>query len=261
MSDAPSDPMRAAQANMRPPLPKRFYKAASAARRGAGFALELDGRGARTPAKNPLILPTRALAELLAAEWDAQGETIDPTSMPATRIANSAIDGVMGKMGPVRAEIGSYAGADLLCYRAGEPEALVEVQAQAFDPILEWAHDALGGRFILSQGIRHVAQPEAALKGVGAALDAIDDPFALAALHVMTTLTGSTLLALAVARGRLSPEEAWRAAHVDEDFQISRWGEDEEAMARRAARWREMDAAAKTFMAVERTPLGGAIGQ
>jgi chaperone required for assembly of F1-ATPase len=251
MSDVPSNPMRAAQTNMRPPLPKRFYKTAGVAERDGGFALVLDERGARTPAKNPLVLSTRPLAELLAAEWNAQGETIDPASMPATRIANSAIDGVATKIAEVRAEIASYASADLLCYRAREPEALVEAQAAAFDPVLEWARETLGARFVLSEGVMHVAQPQPALKAIEAALNEVDDPFAVAALHVMTTLTGSSLLALAAARGRLSAEDAWRAAHVDEDFQISRWGEDADAATRRAARWREMAAAAKVSNAVQ----------
>ena len=152
-----------------------------------------------------------------------------------------------------RADIAAYAGADFLCYRAGEPEALVEAQAAAFDPILDWARETLGARFVLSQGVRHVEQPQQTLRAIEAALAPIEDPFALAALHVMTTLTGSALLALAVARGRSTADEAWRAAHVDEDFQISRWGEDGEATARRAARWREMATAALVFAATEAT--------
>jgi chaperone required for assembly of F1-ATPase len=152
-------------------------------------------------------------------------------------------------MREVRDEIAAYAGADLLCYRADEPDALVAAQAASWDPVLDWARDELDARFILSEGLRHVAQPEPTLRGIGAALAAIDDPFALAALHVMTTLTGSALLALAVAKARLSADEAWRAAHVDEDFQIGRWGEDAEAAERREARWREMAAAARVFAA------------
>ena len=249
MPDAPDNPMRAAQTNMRPPLPKRFYKSAGVAARDGGFVLELDGRPARTPAKNLLVFPTRALAELIAAEWDAQSETIDPGAMPATRLANSAIDGVRPKLREVRDEIAAYAGADLLCYRAGEPDSLVALQAASWDPVLDWAHDDLGARFILSEGVRHVAQPEPTLRAIGVALDEIDDPFALAALHVMTTLMGSALLALAVAKARIAADEAWRAAHVDEDFQISRWGEDSQAAARRAARWLEMAAAARVFAA------------
>jgi chaperone required for assembly of F1-ATPase len=249
MPDAPANPLRAAQANMRPSLPKRFYKMADIAPQGGSFALTLDGRSALTPAKNHLVLSTRALAELVAAEWAGQGEAIDPTAMPATRIANSAIDGVASNMSAVRDEIAGYAAADLLCYRAAEPEALVKAQATAFDPVLDWAREELGASFLLSEGIRHVAQPESALAAVASALTAYDDRFALASLHVMTALTGSALLALAVAKGRLSPEAAWRAAHVDEDFQIGQWGADAEDEARRAARWREMAAAAKVLAA------------
>jgi chaperone required for assembly of F1-ATPase len=254
MSDdfSPGDPMRAAQRNMRPAVMKRFYAVASAAPVAAGFALRLDGRGARTPAGNPLAFPTRALAELAAQEWAGQGEAIDPATMPVTRIANSAIDGVAAAIMETRAGLAAYAETDLLCYRAGEPERLVEAQASAYDPVLDWAHEAYGASFALAEGVTHRRQPEDALRAIGAELLGIDEPFALAALHVMTTLTGSVLLALGVFRGRLTAAEAWRIAHVDEDFQIGQWGEDEEAMARRAARWREMEAAAKIMAALGR---------
>ena len=180
----------------------------------------------------------------VAAEWERQRETIDPADMPLTRLLNSAIDGVAHTMAETRADILGYAGSDLLCYRAEEPETLVARQAQAFDPVLRWAAESLGARFNVTAGVMHVAQPPEALAAIGAALEAYDDPVALAALSVMTTLTGSALLALAVARGFLSAEAAWRAAHVDEDFQAERWGADAEAMARRQARWREFEAAA-----------------
>jgi chaperone required for assembly of F1-ATPase len=180
----------------------------------------------------------------VAAEWERQSDTIDPTDMPLTRLLNSAIDGVAHTMAETRADILSYAGSDLLCYRAEEPDTLVARQAHAFDPVLRWAAESLGARFNVTTGVMHVAQPPEALAAIGAALDAYDDPVALAALSVMTTLTGSALLALAVARGLLSPENAWRAAHVDEDFQAERWGADAEAMARREARRREFEAAA-----------------
>ena len=137
-----------------------------------------------------------------------------------------------------------YAGSDLLCYRAEEPEALAERQRLAFDPILAWAAEALGARFVLTSGIVHVEQPPESIAAIRSAVGDFDDPVALAALSAMTTLTGSALLALAVARGRLSPEEAWLAAHVDENFQAERWGADQEATARREARWREFEAAA-----------------
>jgi chaperone required for assembly of F1-ATPase len=229
---------------MRPVALGRFYENVGVAPADGGFALLLDGRRARTPAKKALVLPTRAIAELVASEWAGQGATIVPSAMPATRIANSAIDGVAAAMAETRAELAAYAETDLLYYRAGEPEKLVVAQAQAYDPVLEWAHQTFGVRFILAQGIIHVAQPERSLRAVRAELDVIDEPFGLAALHVMTTLTGSILLALGVFRGAFDAAESWRIAHVDEDFQISQWGEDDEAMARRAGRWREMAAAA-----------------
>ena len=167
--------------------------------------------------------------------------------MPATRLANSAIDGVADALAETRAEIANYAAADLVCYRAETPEALVALQAEAYDPVLAWARDRLGARFVTTVGVAHVAQPEAALAAARAAVEAYADPFAVAALHVMTSLTGSLLLALMTAEGALSPEAAWRAAHVDEDFQIGRWGEDDEAKLRRAARWRDFEAAANVL--------------
>ena len=147
--------------------------------------------------------------ERVAEEWARQGETVDPADMPLTRLLNSAIDGVARTMDETRAEIARYAGSDLLCYRAEEPEALAERQRLAFDPVLAWAAETLGARFNLAAGVVHVAQPPEALAAVSAALDAVDDPAALAALSVMTSLTGSALLALAVARGRSTAEEAW----------------------------------------------------
>jgi chaperone required for assembly of F1-ATPase len=167
--------------------------------------------------------------------------------MPLTRLLNSAIDGVAHTMAETRADILSYAGSDLLCYRAEEPDTLVARQAHAFDPVLRWAAESLAARFNVTTGVTHVAQPTGAWAAIGAALDTYDDPVAVAALSVMTTLTGSALLALAVAGGFLSPQAAWQAAHVDEDFQAERWGADAEAVARREARWREFEAAASIF--------------
>ncbi len=243
MRDAPRDPMRAAQANMRPQPVRRFYEAVEVREADGRHALMLDGRRARTPGRNPLAASSRALMLEVAAEWERQREAIDPADMPLTRLINSAIDGVARTMAETRADILRYAGSDLLCYRAEQPDTLVARQAHAFDPVLRWAAEQLRARFNVTAGIVHVAQPQEALAAIGAAVDAYDDPVALAALSVMTTLTGSALLALAVARGFLSPEAAWRAAHVDEDFEIERWGVDAEAMARREARWREFAAA------------------
>jgi chaperone required for assembly of F1-ATPase len=243
--------MRAAQANMRPKPVRRFFKAVELGEADGRHALLLDGRGARTPGRNSVSAASRPLMLEVAAEWERQRETIDPTEMPLTRLLNSAIDGVAHTMAETRADILSYAGSDLICYRAEEPEMLAARQAQAFDPVLRWAAQSLGARFNVTAGVMHVAQPPDALAALGAALDAYNDPVALAGLSVMTTLTGSALLALAVARGFLSPEAAWRAAHVDEDFQAERWGEDAEAKARRQARSRELEAAA-TALALTR---------
>ena len=247
----PENPMRAAQLNMRPALVKRFYKLAAVGEEADGsYALTLDGRRARTPGRNPLAARSRAVMEAVAEEWARQGEALDPADMPLTRLLNSAIDGVARSMEETRAEIVRYAGADLLCYRAESPEALAARQSEAFDPVLDWAAETLGARFVLAAGLIHVAQPEATLAAFREAVEAVLDPVALAALSVVTTLTGSAVLALAVARGRLSAGEAWRIAHVDEDFQIEKWGEDDEAAARRERRWREMKAAAAALAAV-----------
>lgn len=241
------DPVEMARRDQRKTLPKKFFKEASAQEADGSFVLALDGRPARTPGRNPLATPPRALTQALADEWNAQGAFIDPGAMPLTRIVNSAIDGVAREMEAVAAEIVKYAGSDLLVYRAGEPAALVAEQAAAWDPIIAWAREELGARFVLAEGVMFVAQPDHVGPTIAAAVEtaAGASPLRLAALHVMTTISGSALLALAVARGRLTPEQAWSAAHVDEDFQIRAWGEDFEAAARRARRWTEMEAAGR----------------
>jgi chaperone required for assembly of F1-ATPase len=231
-------------------LPKRFYQRVDVADRDGGFALLLDGKPVRTPGKKQLSLPSRALAEAVAEEWAAQKERIDPTTMPLTKLANSAIDGVTGREDAVIGDILNYAGSDLLCYRAEGPRGLIEAQQAHWDPVLAWAKSALGAPFVLAEGIVHVAQPQASLDRLREALKG-HDPFGLAALHVMTGLTGSALLALAVALGRMTPEQAWEAAHVDEDWQIAQWGEDAEAASRRAARRRDFDAAARALALLE----------
>lgn len=239
------DPMRSARAGADTALPKRFYREAGIAETADGFALVLDGRPARTPARNPLALPTHTLGEAVAAEWGAQGEAIVPASMPLTKLANSAIDGVASRREAVADDVARYAGSDLVAYRAGDPASLVAAQSAAWDPVLDWAHDALGARFVLSEGVMHVAQPETSLAAVRRRVDAEASPFRLAALHAMTALTGSVLIALATAEGRFAAEEAWAAALVDEDFQARVWGRDEDAEARRVARFAEFLAAAR----------------
>ena len=191
-----------------------------------------------------LAAPNATIAGLIAGEWRAQGERIDPMSMPATRLANTAIDGVANETQGVREDIVRYAGSDLVCYRAEEPAGLVEEESRAWDPLLDWAAEALHANFILGAGIVPVRQPPEAIAAFGRAVEAIDGPFRLAGLHVMTALTGSAVVALAVTRGEIDAETAWKAAHVEEDWNIRLWGPDKEAAARRAARWIDMQTAA-----------------
>lgn len=231
---------------MRAALPKRFYKTATAAPRDGAFAVLLDGRPVRTPKKAFLQVATLALAEAMAEEWRAQETEIVPARMPLTRLVNTAIDAVTGREAEVAAEIVQYAGTDLLCYRAAGPAALVERQAKAWDPVIAWAERWIGGRFLLAEGIVHVTQPPATLAKLASKL--VDkNAFELSALHVMTTLTGSTLLALAHAEGVLAVDAAWASAHIDEDYQIEKWGTDVEAEHRRAVRWRDMEAAGRVL--------------
>ena len=232
-------------------LPKRFYKEAAAAPAGKGlFRIELDGRPVRTPGRNLVAVPSEVLAQALAAEWQSQGELIDPVSMPMTRLVNSALDGVASAMEEVAGEIARYAGSDLLCYRADSPEKLVALQGALWDPLLDWAREAFGAVFVLSEGVRFVDQPERTLAAIAGALP--EEPLRLAALSLMTTLGGSAVIALAVARGRLTAEEAWRAAHADEEVQEELWGSDAEALARRATRFRDFEAAARLTALLER---------
>lgn len=240
-------PMQRTQRGMRPALPKRFYKEARAVERDGAFVLALDGKPARTPARNLLVVLDRELGEALAAEWNVLGEIVDPARMPLTRLVNVAIDRVAGEGDRIAADIANYAGSDLVCYRASEPEGLAAAQGAAWDPVLDWARDVLGARFVLSEGIRHVEQPEASLAAVRAEIGKVERPFGLAALATVTALTGSALIALMLARGALAPDQAWRAAHVDEDWNTRQWREDADAMQRRAARRVEFDAAARVL--------------
>lgn len=246
------NPMEAVRRGMRPVLPKRFYKNASVEETEAGFALLLDGKMAKTPAKKRLVLPAFALAQAIATEWAAQASEIDPAKMPLTRLANLAIDRVAEEAAAIREEIVRYASSDHVLYRAGEPEGLVALQTAHWDPILEWASSAFGARFILAEGVKFVAQPEAALAAIRAEAENWPPPFALAALASLTSLAGSALIALALARERLTAVEAWNAAHVDEDWNVRQWGEDAEAASRRAQRFCEFEAAAKMLALLDR---------
>jgi chaperone required for assembly of F1-ATPase len=241
----PLDPMESARKAMRPDLRKRFFQSAGVKEEGGSFHVTLDDRTVRTPARKPLAAPTRALAESLAAEWDAQTDVIDPARMPLTRLCNSIIDGVAGQEQAVADDIAKYLGSDLLFYRADGPESLIERQSEVWDPVVAWARDRLGARFILAQGVVHVAQPDETMALARTCMP--QDAWRLGAMHSITTLTGSALLALALASGAVTPEAVWQAAHVDEDFNMQTWGRDEQALARRAFRAKDFEAAAQVL--------------
>jgi chaperone required for assembly of F1-ATPase len=241
-ANQPLDPMEAARRAMRPNLRQRFYDAAASQPEAGGYAVLLDGKVVRTPLRQALILPNQALADAVAAEWQDQQTVIDPARMPLTRLANSIIDGVTASANAVAAEVEKYLGSDLLFYRAEGPERLVARQQELWDPIVAWARTALGARFELVEGVIHVAQPLQSIKAAAAAIPR--DPWRLGAVHSLTTLTGSALIALALAHKAVSPDAAWTAAHVDEDWNMELWGHDTLALARRAQQLSEMNAAA-----------------
>ena len=237
------DPVAAAQKAMRNALPSRFYESAAVLERDGLFHVALDGRTARTPARNPLAVTSRPVAEALAAEWHAPSDKIDPARMPLTRLVNSALDGVADQHEAVRAEIVRYAGSDALCYRAGEPQELVARQNEIWEPIRHGVEARVGARFILAQGIVFAQQPQTTLDAVARHVADIPAPVALAGAHNVMTLTGSTILMLALALGQRDADAIWAAAHLDEDYQIGIWGQDEDAAERRAIRRTEFDAA------------------
>jgi chaperone required for assembly of F1-ATPase len=238
---------------LRPPLPKRFYQQVSVdASPAGGFAVLLDGRGVRTPKKLPLVVPTRPLADAIAAEWAAQTTHIDPSAMTLSKLAITTIDGVARTMPEVASDIVRFAGSDLLCYRAEAPAALAELQSMVWDPTVRWIEAETGETFRLAEGLMPVTQSPEALARFAQLLTPFG-AFALTCLHVMTTLTGSAFLALAVAKGRMPVEQAWAAAHLDEDWQIARWGIDVEAAERRERRWTEMQAANRFLRLLDAT--------
>lgn len=247
------DPTRRAQIQMHKPLPKRFYTDVGVAAGADGYAIQLDGRPVKTPAKQALQVPTDALAQLIRDEWAAQGEFIDPATMPITRLVNTAIDGIANDRQAVFDDILKFSGSDMLCYRADSPTELVERQAEAWDPILNWAAEALGARFILVEGVMPQDQPREAIDALAEALRRYDTPIELAALHTVTTLSGSALLAIAFAEDFIDADETWRLAHLDEDWTNEHWGIDADAAARRDKRLVELQAAVAAFQSVRVT--------
>ncbi len=239
----PDRPTRVAEPSRESQLPKKFYKSAEVAEEDGLFKVLLDGRPVRTPGKAVLQLNSHSVMENISSEWNAQIERIDPMTMPVTRLINTTIDGVSTDMQAVKEDIIRYAGTDLLCYRAEAPEQLVDQQNELWDPVIDWAQSALNARFVLAAGVMHLDQPPESINAFGVHVGQIDKPAVLAATHVVMTLTGSAILAMAVLKDHLTADEAWKLAHLDEDWNISLWGEDEEAMERRAKRLIDMTAA------------------
>ncbi|EBA10821.1 ATP12 family chaperone protein [Roseobacter sp. CCS2] len=210
--------------------PKRFWKQAQAEVCEGGFTVKLDGRLVRTPAKAALTVPTLAMADAIATEWDAQEELIDPRTMPVTRGANAAIDKVRTQRSEVIALLAEYGDSDLLCYRAAGPEGLIQRQAEGWDPMLDWAADTLGARLFVGEGVMHVTQKPDVLSKLTTEVATFDD-FALAGVHDLISLSGSLILALAITKDAIAVEDAWLLSRIDEHWQIEQWGADEEAAA------------------------------
>ncbi len=242
-------PVRPPKDSLRAPPTKRFYEQVAVAADENTHTVLLDGRAARTPKKAVLALPTAAAAAAVATEWHAQSAHIAPHTMPITRLANSAIDAGQGHEAAVSADLVKYAGSDLTLYRAAAPASLVDAQSRHWDPIVVWVEKLTGSRFVRAIGVMPVTQPPATLERVARQLAGLS-AFEFACLHVITTLTGSALIALCCDRGYLTTGAAWDAANVDEDHQTAQWGTDEEAIHRRANRWSDMQAACRLLTLV-----------
>ena len=228
---------------------KRFWKEVSVEEDGAGFAVALDGRRVKTPAKTALVVPTRALAEAIAAEWDAQDEQIDPLSMPNTRSANAAIDKVAVQFAEVADMLAEYGDSDLLCYRAESPEGLVARQSESWDAALDWAEAALGARLLPRTGILHAPQDGAALEVLRKRVHQMT-PFQLAAFHDLVGLTGSLILGFATAANWRTLDEIWEISRIDERWQEELWGPDDEAQAIEAQKKQAFEHAAGFYARV-----------
>ncbi len=230
---------------------KRFYSEVSVADNDGGTQVLLDERPVRTPAKNLLSLPTRPLADAIAAEWRAQVETIDPASMTLTRLANSAIDSVRQNRDLTVTEITRFTATDLVCYRAGDPEELAVRQHGAWQPLVDWVGEEFQAELAVTDGLLPVTQSERCLSALRAAIEAFDD-FPLTGLHAATAACGSVVMGLALGHGRIDGETAWEYSLIDETYQIESWGEDYDAADRRAALKRDI-AAAVEFLTLSRS--------
>ena len=249
-SNVPDTPTRVSEPSRKSQLPKRFYKDVTVAQDDDLFIIKLDDRPVRTPSKAVLGASVEPIAQVIAQEWRDQVEVIDPMTMPVTRLVNTAIDGVASDLQVVKEDIVRFASSDMLCYRADGPSSLDDLHREHWDPLIEWTHAALGARFSLAQGIMYVEQPAEAMAAFNTHVDQINDPLALAACHLITTLTGSAIISIAFYKGEIDLDEAWKVAHVDEDWNIAHWGEDDEARERRAKRLIDMKAACECITAL-----------
>lgn len=224
---------------------RRFYKDVAVVSGEAGHEIQLDGRPVRTPARAPLALPTMRLAEAVAEEWRGQGEMVDPRSMPFTGLANGAIDQIAPNRESFASGIANYGTSDLLCYRAEGPAGLVAREAAAWDPLLDWARRRYDVTFRVTHGIIPVDQPTETLERLDAAVKACD-PFTLAGLSTLVTLSGSLVCGLAIVDGGHDADVIWTASEIDEAWEVEQWGEDADAAAR-SARRRDEFATARRF--------------
>jgi chaperone required for assembly of F1-ATPase len=223
---------------------KRFWKQAAAVPDERGWSVEIDGKPLRTPARKPLVVPAEKLARAIADEWSAAGQTVDPGAMPLTGLANAAIDRVATDPNAFAASLARYGESDLACYRADNPRELAGRQAKSWDELLAWARRRFDIDFCTTSGILHVQQPEPTIRRLAQAVASFD-PFRLAALSPLVTISGSLVAALAVTERQLSPEQAWHAVTIDEQWQREQWGPDADAEAALEARWRDFFAAAR----------------
>jgi chaperone required for assembly of F1-ATPase len=228
---------------------KRFYKSVSVAPVEGGFGVLLDGKPIQTPARARLVLPNEAMAQAIAAEWDSQGEEVIATAMPLLRLANTVIDGVAAHRTDVIAAILRFGENDLLCYRAHQPPQLAARQRAGWDPLLNWVQERYGAQFKITIGLDHIDQPLETLAALRRALEALDD-FALGGLHVIASITGSLVLALAVAEDFITGAQAFHLSRIDENYQAEKWGEDAEAAKRAAALAHELQKAVELIVTV-----------
>ena len=228
---------------------KRFYKSVSVAPVDGSFAVLLDGKPIQTPARTKLVLPREALAQAIAAEWDSQGEEVIATTMPLLRLANTVIDGVAAHRADVIAAILRFGENDLLCYRAHQPPQLAERQRAGWDPLIDWVQQRYGAQMTVAIGLGHIDQTPETLAALRQALESLD-PFTLGSLHVIASITGSLVLALAVADGFTTGTDAFALSRIDESYQAEKWGEDAEAAKRAAALAHELDKAVELIVSV-----------